>query len=65
MRKKGTRNPRRRLTPEERDDARDLAAMRRVEAQGGRMYTFEQVARKFGLYDLADKHKQRRLAATR
>lgn len=45
--------PRRILTPQEREDVRDMAIIRRELAKGGRMRTHAQVMRDLGFDDLA------------
>lgn len=45
----------RKLTAKEREDARDLALIRRELAKGGKTYSFAQVMREMGYDDLARK----------
>jgi len=41
------------MTPEERQDAHDVALVRREQAKGGKTYSHAQVMREIGRYDLA------------
>jgi hypothetical protein len=43
------------MTTEEREDAKDLALIRRELAKGGRTYSHAQVMRELGYHDLANK----------
>ena len=45
-------NPKR-MTPEQREDARDVALVRREQSKGGKTYSHAQVMREIGRHDLA------------
>jgi hypothetical protein len=56
MTKRKSNPPRRRkrtLTPEEQEDARDVALIKRTLARGGKTYSHAQVMRELGRDDLA------------